>query len=282
MRTDLPVAFGTFLGIDDPKESFGDRDFARTRYYAAPDCAFVAELDGRVVGSNFLTKWGSFAFFGPLTVEPALWDKGIAQRLLQPTMARFEQWQCSLYGLFTFSDSPKHQALYQKFGFWPRFLTALLEKQPAAPKTIPNFELFSKLNATERAQRLSGCRETSNQVYDGLDLSREITAVQGQSLGDTLIGTDDGGVLWFAVCHNGPGSEAGSDVVYVKFACVRPSNDGARHFEQLLDACESFAVSRNAGGLTFGVNARSAGGLQHGVASRLSDRDVGRRDAQAE
>src|SRR5579862_6051258 len=70
------VAFDTFLGRSGPA---GDKDAVRTRWTAQPDAALTAELDGELVGSNFATPWGSFGFFGPLTVRPELWDKGIEQ-----------------------------------------------------------------------------------------------------------------------------------------------------------------------------------------------------------
>ncbi len=37
-------------------------------------------------------------------------------------------------GLFTFAHSQKHVGLYQRFGFWPRFLTALMSKTPEQTK----------------------------------------------------------------------------------------------------------------------------------------------------
>ena len=37
-------------------------------------------------------------------------------------------WGIRHAGLFTFAHSPKHVHLYQKFGFWPRFLTAIMSK----------------------------------------------------------------------------------------------------------------------------------------------------------
>lgn len=51
--------------------------------------AWVAELDGELLGSNFGTRWGSVAFFGPLSVYPHLWDRGMAKQLLAATMERF-------------------------------------------------------------------------------------------------------------------------------------------------------------------------------------------------
>src|ERR1700730_5269738 len=79
------LAFGTFLGMAEPETFAGDRQLARSRWLADPDAALVAELDGVLVGSNFATKWGSVAFFGPLSVRPDLWDRGIAQRLVAET-----------------------------------------------------------------------------------------------------------------------------------------------------------------------------------------------------
>lgn len=141
-KSDLPaadrimrLAFGTFLGLPDPLTVFGDKDYVRTHWLLDPMAAFGAAAGGQLVGSSFATCWGSVGFFGPLTVHPDLWDQGIAKHLLDPTMERFAQWGMRHAGLYTFAGSPKHIALYQKFGFWPRFLTAIMSKSanPANP-----------------------------------------------------------------------------------------------------------------------------------------------------
>ena len=194
------LAFGTFLGLQDPTQTFGDSDFAYTRYEAAPDAALAAEADGKLVGSNFLTKWGSFGFFGPLSVEPRLWEQKVAQRLLEPTMEMFRKWGCRHTGLFTFNHSPKHAALYQKFGYWARFLTPVMSKEPAVPN-IRSYTCFSRLPANEKEAVVSACRETTNDIYDGLDVSSEIRAVDAQRLGDTILLHDDSKIVAFAVCH---------------------------------------------------------------------------------
>ena len=61
-------------------------------------------------------------------MDPAYWDRGVAQRLLEPTMAMIDSWGVRFAGLFTFAASAKHVALYQKYGFWPRFLTAIMSR----------------------------------------------------------------------------------------------------------------------------------------------------------
>jgi predicted N-acetyltransferase YhbS len=78
----MRLAFGTFLGLPDPMAFMGDADHVRTRWAADPACALAAEVDGRLVGTNFVTRWGSVGFFGPLTVDPSLWDKGVSRALL--------------------------------------------------------------------------------------------------------------------------------------------------------------------------------------------------------
>src|SRR5262245_16346228 len=47
------TAFGTFLGLPDPSSFAGDADWVRSRFADDPEAAFAAELDGRLVGSNF-------------------------------------------------------------------------------------------------------------------------------------------------------------------------------------------------------------------------------------
>src|ERR1700693_2913909 len=96
----MRLAFGTFLGMPDPLKFMGDADYARTRWLADPSAAFAAELAGELVGTNFATRWGSVGFFGPLTIRPDLWDRGIAQLLLTPTMDLFEKWKIRHTGLF--------------------------------------------------------------------------------------------------------------------------------------------------------------------------------------
>src|SRR5258708_6701749 len=104
------LAFGTFLGLPDPMAFAGDTDYVRSRFRARPDGAFGAELDGELVGSSLATRWGSFAFFGPVSVRPDFWDRGVARKLLEPTMATFDRWGVTHRGLFTFSQSAKHHA----------------------------------------------------------------------------------------------------------------------------------------------------------------------------
>jgi GNAT superfamily N-acetyltransferase len=258
------LAFATFLGLpaNDPRMK-SDADLVRTRWKADPSAVLAAEHDGKFIGSNFAANWGSFGFFGPLTVDPAYWNRGVAQQLLAPTMEIFRRWDSRHLGLYTFANSPKHMALYQKFGFWPRNLVAIMGRPVEAALNVERVNaadtaLFSKATPAGRPRLLAACREVTDAIFEGLDLHREIRAVCDQNLGETILVGDGSRLAAFAVCHSGPRTEAGTGLCYVKFAAVRPGSPGdaraAGDFARLLDAVEAYARSVGARKITAGVN----------------------------
>ena len=248
----LRSAFDTFTGVTS---LFGDKDYVHTRWLADPGAALAAEQDGQLVGTNFVTRWGTVGFFGPLSVRPELWDQGVASRLMQATVALFDRWGTTHAGLFTFAHSPKHHGLYQKFGFWPRFLTPVMTKAPIAPRPSPKPIRYTALPPAERARAVDACRELTATAYEGLDLEREIRAVESQGLGEVLLLDDSSGLAGMAVCHLGAGTEAGGQGCYVKFGLARPGPGAEVRFGTLLDACESLAVDNGADHIELGVNA---------------------------
>ena len=50
--------------------------------------AVVAEVDGRIVGSNFLDERGPIGGIGPITVDPALQNRGTGRRLMLAVVGR--------------------------------------------------------------------------------------------------------------------------------------------------------------------------------------------------
>jgi GNAT superfamily N-acetyltransferase len=258
----MRLAFGTIRGLPDAGAAFGDRDMARTRFEAAPGCAWVAAVDGDVVGSVFAAHWGSFGFFGPLTVDPSLWDQGIGSWLLRPVLESFERWDVRQAGLFTFAASSKHLGLYQKHGFWPGHLTVVTAKttdpQSGGPYTVASRQMEGGHGVV-----LDEIRGLTDQVFHGLDLGQEIVSVTTQRIGDTILIRHEERLEGMAVCHCGAGSEAGSDTCYVKFAAVRPGEGAAGRFARLVDACEAFAAESGTGRLEVGVNTGRLAAYRH-------------------
>jgi GNAT superfamily N-acetyltransferase len=257
VEADLPeadrvfrLAFGTFVGLANPLAFAGDADWTGTRFRADPEATFAAELDGRLAGSNFATTWGSVGAFGPLSVRPDLWNAGIAKRLLGPTLDLLDARGCRLQGLFTFPHSTKHVGLYQRFGFWPRFLVAIMER-PVPPRAeAARWSRFADAGAGV----LPAVRAVMDAVHEGFDPTPEIRSVHAQGLGDTVLLQEGDAVAGAAVCHAGPRTEAGSGVCYVKLAAVAPGPEAGQRFEALLDACDAYAASRGLGTLHAGVD----------------------------
>jgi GNAT superfamily N-acetyltransferase len=245
------LAFGTFLGLPNPVDFMGDRNFITPRWRSAHVKVIAARQGGRLIGSNVATRWGSFGFFGPLTVLPEYWDRGVAQRLLETTMTIFDRWGLRHSGLFTFPQSVKHVGLYQKFGYWPRYLTAIMTR---TPETNPASQsgradapaLLSALTRIQREQAIQACGKLTHKIDKGLNLAGEIRAVLAQRTGDVVLTYTHGVLDAFAVCLNGSGSEGGEKTCYVKFGAARGGAGAGERFDELLDACESFASSRGA------------------------------------
>src|SRR2546428_10303442 len=128
------LAFGTEFGLPEPMAFRGDSDLVKTRWRADPSAALGAFRGEELIGSSFAARWGSFGVLGPITVRPDCWENGVGKHLLEPTMALLEAWRIRQAGLFTFPQSPKHVALYQKFGLWPPALTAVSSKPGEPPQ----------------------------------------------------------------------------------------------------------------------------------------------------
>ena len=246
------AAFGTFLGVPDVSQFRLDLGTIETRFKTDAGTALVAEQDGRLVGSVFGMDWGSQFVVGPLTVDPACWKQGLARVLTAEMLAVAERRRSTLVSLFTFPQSATHLRLYQGFGFAPMFLTPVMEKPVA--KTTPPFaaRLFSGLGATEQAATLGSCFNLTGVSFPGLDLRREIGAIQAQRLGETILLDGAEGLAGIALCHIGAGTEAGEGLLFVKFAAARPGS--AADFERLLDAIEALAAARGVERITAGVN----------------------------
>ena len=254
-RRILRTAFGTFFGAPDLENFWTDFDYVYGRHGAEHTASFAIEADGELAGSNFATRWGSVGFFGPLSIRPELWNRGLAQPLVAAAVDAFDRWGLSHSGLCTFPQSTKHIHLYQKFGFYPRFLTAVMAAPAGSGAPLPRQSRYSVHGADERREIERQCAEVTSTLYGGLDLAAEIRTVSARRLGDTLL-------LWrspsrlagFAVCHWGAASEAGADRLFIKFGAVQAGADGEENFSRLLDGAVALAREAGQQSVLAGVN----------------------------
>ena len=244
------LAFGTFLKAPDLATFRSDTAAVETRFVTEPELALVAEAEGRLVGSIMGMGWGSQLALGPLSVHPDFWGRGVARRLTAAFLELPIVRAAPLVSLYTMPASTMHLRLYESFGFASHHLTAIMEKPPQASGEA---RLFSALLGDARAAALAQCGAVADAVLPGLDLSRQISAVAEQQLGETVLVDGAGELAGFAVCHIGRGTEAGEGTLYVKAAMARPG--AAEAFERLLDGIEGLAASRGLARIVAGVNA---------------------------
>ena len=177
---DLPVAdrimrlaFGTFLGLPDPLKFMGDADYVRTRWRADPSrcvwrgngrenwSAQTSPRDGEV--SDFSVR---------LTIRPDLWDRGIAQQLLRPTMDLIRAMGDSPRGpVYVRVQHEARELSIKNSDFGRAFLRALMELPiTAEPVSVSTrWARFSELSVGEKQLCLEACRELTNSIYEGLD-----------------------------------------------------------------------------------------------------------------
>lgn len=94
----------------------------------------VAELDGKIVGSNFLDERSSIAGIGPVSVDPSVMNRTIGRRLMQAVMDRGEEQKFAGIRLVQVAWHFRSLALYTKLGFVTRETLSLMHGKPLARK----------------------------------------------------------------------------------------------------------------------------------------------------
>jgi GNAT superfamily N-acetyltransferase len=77
----------------------------------------IAEIDGRIVGSNFLWEIGSIAGVGPITVDPEVQNGSIGRRLMENVLDRAERERFAGVRLVQSAYHNRSLSLYAKLGF---------------------------------------------------------------------------------------------------------------------------------------------------------------------
>jgi GNAT superfamily N-acetyltransferase len=119
----------------------------------------VAEVDGRVVGSNFLWESGPIAGVGPITIDPAAQNAAIGRRLMEDVLRRAQERNIVGVRLVQGAYHNRSLALYTKLGFDAREPLSNLQG-PAIEEQMPGHDIRS---ATE--EDLDACNELSLRVH---------------------------------------------------------------------------------------------------------------------
>ncbi|WP_437852847.1 GNAT family N-acetyltransferase [Sorangium sp. So ce363] len=121
--------------------------------------AVVAELDGRVVGSNFLDERSTVAGIGPITVDPAIQNRAVGRQLMQHVLDRVTQQRYPGVRLVQAAYHSRSLSLYARLGFVAREPLSIMQGAPLAVQ-VPG---YSVRPATERD--LDACNQVCVQVH---------------------------------------------------------------------------------------------------------------------
>lgn len=77
----------------------------------------IAEIDGRIAGSNFLWETASVAGVGPITVDPSVQNSAIGRRLMEEVLRRAEEQAFAGVRLVQAAYHNRSLSLYTKLGF---------------------------------------------------------------------------------------------------------------------------------------------------------------------
>src|SRR5919202_1152295 len=102
--------------------------------------AVVAELDGQLVGSNFLDERSAIAGIGPVSVEPAVMNRTIGRQLMQAVMDRAAERRLPGVRLVQLAWHYRSLALYTKLGFDTRETLSAMQGTPLA-LSIPGYDV---------------------------------------------------------------------------------------------------------------------------------------------
>jgi GNAT superfamily N-acetyltransferase len=137
----------------------------------------VAEVDGRLVGSNFLWESGAIAGVGPITIDPFAQNAAVGRRLMEAVLHRAEERGFEGVRLVQAAYHNRSLSLYTKLGFDAREPLSNLQG-PAIIEQIPGYDVRPAAR-----EDLDACNKLSLKVHghhreaELLDAIRQGTAV---------------------------------------------------------------------------------------------------------
>ncbi|MFF5517959.1 GNAT family N-acetyltransferase [Streptomyces coeruleorubidus] len=127
----------------------------------------VAELDGRIVGSNFLDERSTVVGVGPVTVDPTVQNAGVGRRLMQDVMRRADERGAPGIRLLQTGYHNRSFSLYVSMGFVHRATVACVQGPPIG-RALPGYTVQEATDAD-----LGVCNDVCRQVH-GFDRGGEV------------------------------------------------------------------------------------------------------------
>jgi predicted N-acetyltransferase YhbS len=132
----------------------------------------VAEIEGEVVGSNFLDERSPVAGLGPITVDPKVQNRQIGRRLMEAALDRVREQAYPGVRLLQSAYHGRSLALYTSLSFQVREAIACMQG-PAIGVSVVGYEVRpaheEDLEACDRVCRFVHGHDRSGEVLDAIN-----------------------------------------------------------------------------------------------------------------
>lgn len=149
----------------------------------------VAEVDGRVVGSNFLSETCSIAGIGPITVDPSAQNSGAGRLLMKAVLDRVDEKGYPGVRLVQAAYHNRSLSLYTRLGFDAR------EPLSAINGPLPGLEIEGHPVRKALQDDVESCNAVCRRVH-GHDRAGEVVDAVAQ--GSALVVEHDGRVSGYS------------------------------------------------------------------------------------
>ena len=143
--------------------------FAHPHFYCV-----VAEVEGRLAGSNCLDERSSIVGVGPITIAPQQQNLGIGRKLMEAVLDRAHEQHAAGVRLVQAAFHNRSLSLYTSLGFDVREPLACLQGR-TTQRTVDGCSVRSA-----RAADLDTCNQLARAVH-GFDRGRELAEAIGQA-----------------------------------------------------------------------------------------------------
>lgn len=133
----------------------------------------VADVNGRIAGSNCLDERSSIFGVGPITVDPAVQNHGVGRRLMQAVLDRAREKGASGVRLVQSAFHNRSLSLYAGLGFDVREPLSCMQGR-TRQRTVDGCQV-----RTAKADDLESCRALSTRIH-GFDRTPELAESIGQ------------------------------------------------------------------------------------------------------
>jgi predicted N-acetyltransferase YhbS len=153
----------------------------------------VAEIDGKVVGSNFMWEQKLIAGIGPITVDPKVQNSTVGRRLMQAVLSRGEKRGFAGIRLVQAAFHNRSLSLYTKLGFDTREPLSLMNGP------VLNLKMAGRVVRTANANDREACNALCFRVH-GHD--RDVEVVDAINEGTARVVEQDGRIVGYTTGIN--------------------------------------------------------------------------------